>query len=291
MKNIKESVHDDFEKLKLNKKQYFDEFYKNNYNLVYRICFSVLKNEENSEDVAQTVFEKILKMKEEQFPITHESSWLYTVAKNEAMQLIRKTKYTEPDDEFDNIQSNNNEIDSVVDNENYERIVKNLNKKQEQIVSLKIISDFTFREIGQIMSMPTATVQWHYYSSLKYLKVALSNFALFIVTLMIGLKNMWESEKIELKENNNTENTKVQRAHESSYSSYSADSIVPNSETRSVSKCTSGGEICEDSENLSVPYIGILSISGFFLSMAIIFSVLLVRHKKARKSVQKYNKE
>ena len=291
MKNIKESVHDDFEKLKLNKKQYFDEFYKNNYNLVYRICFSILKNEENSEDIAQTVFEKILKMKEEQFPREHESSWLYTVSKNEALQLIRKTKYTEPDDEFDNIQSDSNEIDSVVDDENYEKIVKNLNKKQEQIVSLKIISDFTFKEIGQIMSMPTATVQWHYYSSLKYLKVVLSNFALFMVTLMIGLRAMWESEKNELKENNNSENTKVHREHESSYDAYSTDSVLPKSETRSVSGCISSTGTCAESENLSIPYIGVLSISGIFLSMAIIFSVLLVRHKKARKSVLKYNKE
>ena len=68
MENIKETVHIDFVKLKENKSEYFEKFYSNNYKLVYRICFSILKNAENSEDVSQIVFEKILKMREDQYP-------------------------------------------------------------------------------------------------------------------------------------------------------------------------------------------------------------------------------
>ena len=66
MDNIRDRVHNDFVKLRENKGEYFGDFYNNNYKLVYRICFSVLKNTENSEDMAQSVFEKILKMKENQ---------------------------------------------------------------------------------------------------------------------------------------------------------------------------------------------------------------------------------
>ena len=94
MDNIKQVVHEDFVNLIKDKNSYFEEFYKHNYKLVYRICFSILKNTENSEDMAQTVFEKILKMEKDKYPTQYEASWLYTVAKNECLPLIRKTKVT-----------------------------------------------------------------------------------------------------------------------------------------------------------------------------------------------------
>lgn len=37
----------------------YEELYKKYYNLVYNIAFSVLKNYENAEDIAQNVFVKI----------------------------------------------------------------------------------------------------------------------------------------------------------------------------------------------------------------------------------------
>lgn len=286
MSSIKELVHDDFEKLKANKDTYFEEFYKNNYKLVYRICFSILKNSENSEDVTQVVFEKILKMKKNQLPQDHESSWLYTVSKNEALQLIRKTRNVEPDDAFESIQSDTNEIDNVVDDENYEKIIKKLNKKQEQIVSLKVISDFTFREIGQIMSMPTATVQWYYYSSMKYLKVVLSNFALFLITLVVGLREMWKSDGN--KSNEVSKNVVMNKNHEQSYihsdASISTESIEQD--------CTSKSEfyVCEgisetiNSTVIDEPYFGIISVAGIFLTVAIIFTFLLIKYQRKEKS-------
>ena len=55
--------------------------------------FSILKNKENSEDVVQDVFAKLMKLDKEKIPTQGQSSWLYTVTKNEVMQWLRKQKH------------------------------------------------------------------------------------------------------------------------------------------------------------------------------------------------------
>ena len=299
MDNIKEKVHEDFVKLKANKGEYFGDFYNNNYKLVYRICFSILKNTENSEDMAQSVFEKILKMKEDELPTEYESSWLYTVSKNECLQLIRKTKahQNENQDEevLENVKSNSNELDDAIENEDYNKMVKKLNKKQEQIVSLKVVSDFTFKEIGQIMSMPIATVQWYYYSSIKSLKAAMANFAMFLVALVIGIKYMGKEQE-ELSSKNTKSDDKKQdqyRTEENESSTINTSDEATKTDSGATSKSTqrrtvdnvteytetSTSKDITDSTNNHVT-VGILSISGIFLILAIIFSIFFIKYQQ-----------
>ncbi len=299
MDNIKEKVHEDFVKLKANKGEYFGDFYNNNYKLVYRICFSILKNTENSEDMAQSVFEKILKMKEDELPTEYESSWLYTVSKNECLQLIRKTKahQNENQDEevLENVKSDSNELDDAIENEDYNKMVKKLNKKQEQIVSLKVVSDFTFKEIGQIMSMPIATVQWYYYSSIKSLKAAMANFAMFLVALAIGIKYMGkEQEELSSKTTKSDDKKQDQyRTEENESSTINTSDEATKTDSGATSKSTqrrtvdnvteytetSTSKDITDSTNNYVA-TGILSISGIFLILAIIFSIFFIKYQQ-----------
>lgn len=295
MDNIKEKVHNDFVKLRENKGEYFGDFYNNNYKLVYRICFSILKNTENSEDMAQSVFEKILKMKEEQYPTEYESSWLYTVSKNECLQLIRKTKAHQNDNQdqeiLENVKSDSNELEDVIENEDYNKMVKKLNKKQEQIVSLKVVSDFTFKEIGQIMSMPIATVQWYYYSSIKSLKAAMANLAMFLVALIVGINYMGkEHEEVNEKQSKKTdkigssiqeEDTSVINSSEKTNEPY----IGTNSKnTRDINDIISTTEMQNsmdgDISNFDKTNIGIISACGIFLLLTIIFSIIFIKHQQ-----------
>ena len=85
MESIKERIHDDFSKLRNDKSKYFDSFYSNNYNLVYRICFSILKNKENSEDATQTVFEKIYNMPNDNISFDDE---LYEIEDSESQLIV-----------------------------------------------------------------------------------------------------------------------------------------------------------------------------------------------------------
>lgn len=300
MDNIKESVHNDFVKLRENKSEYFGKFYGNNYKLVYRICFSILKNTENSEDMAQSVFEKLLKMKEDKYPTEFESSWLYTVAKNECLQLVRKTKVNEDEEKLETVKSDSDEIEDVIENDNYDKMVKKLDKKQEQIVSLKVVSDFTFKEIGQIMSMPIATVQWYYYTSIKSLKAAMANFAMFLIAFIIGIKYFQKEEKEvasgndkKNKEINTKTDNKQERAsdsqtnnEESDIESYTksrkdVDSVINSTESTMEYKSTE--------KEFDYKGAGIIGVCGIFLTLTIIFSIIFIKYQQ--KGNKKTSKE
>ena len=300
MDNIKEAVHNDFVKLRENKSEYFGKFYDNNYKLVYRICFSILKNTENSEDMAQSVFEKLLKMKEDKYPTEFESSWLYTVAKNECLQLVRKTKVNEDEEKLETVKSDSDEIEDVIENDNYYKMVKKLDKKQEQIVSLKVVSDFTFKEIGQIMSMPIATVQWYYYTSIKSLKAAMANFAMFLIAFIIGIKYFQKEEKEvasgndkKNKEINTKTDSKQERAsdsqtnnEESDIGSYTksrkdVDSVINSTESTMEYKSTE--------KEFDYKGAGIIGVCGIFLTLTIIFSIIFIKYQQ--KGNKKTSKE
>lgn len=303
MEKIKENIHNDFENLKQNKEQYFNEFYNNNYNLVYRISFSILKDKENSEDVTQNVFEKIYKLPNDKLADNFESTWLYTVTKNESLQYIRKNKFNIPlDENIDVIKSDNNEIDDIAENEDYKKMVKKLNKKEEQIVSLKVLSEFTFKEIGEILSMPTATVQWYYYKSIKSLKIAISNLAMFIIALVTGLKvGLKNDEKNSTNMDTATVNEEFQKDFSSSDEKSGTSSITESTSKQNISSVQNSHIVDEVVESASVDSIaessvsningisvGLLSLAGIFLLISIIFSIIFIKHQqKGRKKSSK----
>ncbi len=175
-----------FENLKSDKNRKIDIFYEKYYKLVYGIVFSILKNKENSEDVTQEVFEKIMKLDKDKFPTTGEASWLYTVVKNEAFQFLRKQKKLVDIDEMYTLESESNEIEDIVDMTSYYKLIDNLSPIDKEIISLRILSDFTFEKISQMLNIPIGTVQWRYYKALHSIKLSISSLAMLLVVY-----NVW----------------------------------------------------------------------------------------------------
>lgn len=81
-----------FIEIKYNNKIAFEKLY-NKYNkLVYGIAFSILKNEQEAEEIVQNTFLKIYQLNKEKLPSSNEASWLYSITKSEALILLRKKK-------------------------------------------------------------------------------------------------------------------------------------------------------------------------------------------------------
>ena len=87
-------LKDLFIEIKYGNKIAFEKLY-NNYNkLIYSIAYSILKNKQDAEDVVQIVFEKLYLIDKEKVPNRNESSWLYSITKNETEDKLRNKKYS-----------------------------------------------------------------------------------------------------------------------------------------------------------------------------------------------------
>ncbi|MDR0334163.1 MAG: sigma-70 family RNA polymerase sigma factor [Dysgonamonadaceae bacterium] len=72
---------------------FFGELYRRYIPLVYGLCLKYLENEELAHDAVMDIFEDLLG-KIAQYEIQNFNSWLYSVAKNHCLHVIRKEKRT-----------------------------------------------------------------------------------------------------------------------------------------------------------------------------------------------------
>lgn len=159
----------------------FDDLYKDYSKVIFGIALSLLKNEENCNDVLQLVMSKLFIMPKEKFPTSHELTWLYTVTKNEALQFMRKERPTVPLDDIFEMTSGMDELSRAMDMATYRDMIKSLDEQSKAIVTLKVIAGFSHREIGKLLHMPTGTVQWKYHMAVHKLRTAITNFVLFVI--------------------------------------------------------------------------------------------------------------
>lgn len=282
MRKINEQeLHELFNGIKNKDEDSFAQLYEKYYNLVYGIVFSILKNKEDSEDVTQVIFSKIYELPKEKLPENYEASWLYKVSKNETLQYIRKAKSEITLEDIYDVYDTTNNIDEIIDTETYKKMISGLNDKEKEIVSLKILSQFTFKKIGQMLEMPTGTVQWNYYKAVNSLKISLSSLAGFIITFILGVattnkqtNKTIKEEKTDniIKENNKFETDRLENKFEASSSEdnkksegegiiSSIDSDITSSTVQNVSNETKDSYI----------NIGFFGVSLIFFMLFIIF--------------------
>jgi RNA polymerase sigma-70 factor (ECF subfamily) len=206
MSNIdKKELHNLFEGLKHGKQDAAQELYKKYKNLVYGIAFSMLKNKDDSEDIVQNTFKRIIETDVDKLPKDYEATWMYTVTKNEALLFLQKKDNNINIEDIYSIQDKNDEIAKVIDCESYNKMISKLSNKEKEIVSLKIIADLSFNQIGKLLDENTNTTKWRYYNAIYKLKVVLSNISIAIISFVVGLAT-YRREKIITKpiENNET---------------------------------------------------------------------------------------
>lgn len=286
MKKIdKEELHILFEGIKSNNKTAFDTLYEKYKPLVYGVSFTVCKNHDIADEVTQNVFFKIWKLPSEKLPTSSEASWLYMVAKNETLDILRKNNSNIDLDSIYNIENDNNDVLNIVDIDSYNRRISGLPEQEKQIISLKLLYDFTFKEIGELLGIPTATAQWRYYKSINSLKLAFANLAMFIITFAVFLKSKLSS------------NNRINRAADSAAAESAQESIThEDSFSNSKSGATNFGDISistdiaesastssytKEKTDLSNQF---LYVSSLFLVLTLIFTIIFKNYQQKLKN-------
>lgn len=292
MKKIDErELRELFIELKSNNKIAFEKLYIKYNKLVYGIAFSILKNKEASEDVVQSVFSKLYEMDKSKMPENKEASWLYTLTKNEAITFLRKKDNNIDLESIYNIEDKDNEINNIIDQVEFNRLIHGLNDKEKQIISLKILANLSFDEIGKLLGESTNTIKWRYYKSINTLKIILSNLGMFIITLAIGIKTLFKkkSSNQEVIHDNKTEQSTVNIRDDTTKTENQETLTDQTKFNESQNENTNNEETIIQEQTASEPTnyygIGILSISLIFLIITII--IFLKYQLKLRKKSSK----
>lgn len=263
----------------------FEKLYKNYKNLVYKIAYSILKNSYDSDDIVQIVFEKIYSIDKDKLPTRNESSWLYSITKNETINYLNKKKNHIELEEIYELEDNNNEINELINKDSYNRLIGKLNENEKEIISLKILSNLSFKEIAKLLNKPTGTIKWIYYKSINTLKLLLSNLAMFIISFIsscFAMKNRKKlSPKLNVNESNQTkEEIKDEITEDKELLQDNKKSTITNDKSSQMQE-----SVIEEVPNISNNYLSIslIGVSTIFFILTIIFSIIFTKHQLKRK--------
>ena len=158
---------------------------------IYSIILSVLGSKEDAEDVTSEFFIRLWNTAEKYRPGSGHKTYITTIARNMAIDFLRKRKREMPSDLSGGSEMTENAAyqdrgddaggggyepadagfaDDLVESMTLREALQTLDEKEREIVNLKIMSEFTFKEIAQILQMPMGTVTWKYQAAIKKLR-------------------------------------------------------------------------------------------------------------------------
>lgn len=163
--------------ISLKDKDFFDVFFRKNYQTLCYFAFSFIRNKDISEDIVQHIFTKILDESGLYSSEEHLKLFLYKAIRNECInELKRNTTHTKILNEIGPLFSNNNEDDifsSIVRAEIYQEIIEainNLPSKCGEIFKLAYIEHLDNNEIAERLSISVNTVKGQKNNAKKQLR-------------------------------------------------------------------------------------------------------------------------
>jgi len=133
----------------------------------------MLRSKEMAEDILQSIFLKLAGHQEGLSNIRKPRSYLFSMARNEVMDILRKRKmekdYYKEESDYEIFQK---KFDSISDEEVefLNKAVAELSIEQREIIVMKIFEEMSFREIARILNISLNTVASRYRYGLEKLK-------------------------------------------------------------------------------------------------------------------------
>lgn len=169
-----------YHRIQENDKHALEQLYMKYEKLLYSFSYRLSGDSELAEEIVQDVFMKIWTKK----GIYNDkrgkfSSWLLTVTRNTAIDMMRKRKmpiYTleEQDDIHNNEPSTEDLIEWKEENARLKEAILNLKSEQQEIVELFYFKGLSQQKIADKYKIPLGTVKGRVRLALKHLKRTLS---------------------------------------------------------------------------------------------------------------------
>ena len=161
-------------KIKQGDKSGLKEIYDEYLGMVYSAIYGIVNQRENAEDITQDFFVKIYNMAPTMDLKDSHKTFLSVIARNMAIDFVRKNNRSVMVDDF--VEQGIEPVDkesveeSVVGDMSVTEALATLSENERQVVTMKVLSDMTFKEISEALSIPMGTVTWRYQEALKKLR-------------------------------------------------------------------------------------------------------------------------
>jgi RNA polymerase sigma-70 factor, ECF subfamily len=173
----------------------FEQVFKEHFRNLYIYACSIIKDEEQAEEVVQHVFYKLWEKKEQIQVQQSLKSYLYRAVHNECINALRHEKVKA--NYGTHVIKTSSESGSVADNAAYkelqQRIDMVLNELPEQcrtIFQLSRYEELNYKEIAEKMDVSLSTVKNQVSKALHLLRARLKDYIPAIAFLIINIKNM-----------------------------------------------------------------------------------------------------
>lgn len=147
----------------------FDELYSLTKKGVYISILLIIKNEHTVEDIMQETYIDFLNHKNKLKHDIDVYGYLVQSAKNKAINYWNKNKY-EHEYVLSNYQDESYRLDKIIDSGLIQKIQNSLNPREYEIFMLKVLGDYSFKEISKLKKVPIGTCTWLYQEARKKLQ-------------------------------------------------------------------------------------------------------------------------
>ena len=144
--------------------------------LIYQQVLAIVKSPQDAEDLTSEMFLKIWETAAQYRSGTGHKRYLTVMARNMAIDLLRKRKheeYTIDDDGIYTEEQADPEAPTdiqVVGGMAFKEALDTLKPAEREIINLRVGFDMTFKEISEALGIPLGTVTWKYRQAIGKLK-------------------------------------------------------------------------------------------------------------------------
>ena len=149
---------------------------------LYRFAFRMLRDEDEAKDVVQEVMIKVWNKREHINTWQNIEAWCMQITKNQVLDKVKSKRYKltdQMDEGFDLSDESLGAPDKITETKDtmksISRIINTLPEKQKQVIQLRDIEGFSYKEIGQIMSVDLSQVKVNLFRARKSVKENLIN--------------------------------------------------------------------------------------------------------------------
>ncbi len=152
------------------------EIYEAYYKLIYSVMYSVTGNRMTAEDLTADFFVKLWEKLADVYIGGGHRSWLAACARNMAIDLLRRSSREQlmldaPTEEAPHPEPASEDFtEAVISDLTVREALDTLEKGERTIITLKLFSELTFKEIAKALRQPQGTVAWRYRRALAKLK-------------------------------------------------------------------------------------------------------------------------